>query len=217
MLVVLEDLLRCLVHTQRGLSPVGAAALQRMALEIRCNFLFITKGPDPKKYADLYARYADVERVLHDQFNGPDDPPMLRSGEEASIRARCPEWFTNASGKVGVMHWTADASLKSLKALSKRVCLENEYHQLYGSSSMFVHGSSQLRNVYQHPVKGIGSLATPTTCTQMTLITTMHCMKTLEVAVDYFGVPSFEPDHINWGLMWLDAIGRPMTMPPSSP
>lgn len=209
MLIQLQDVIRALPAVQAELSPVAAVALQRVSLEIRCNFTFILKSSDPKLYADRFARFAEIERILHDEYRPSGEPPMLTRQEDAAIRAKCPEWFVKPNGstsaKVVVKHWTAEANFASVRKVAQAAGLEDEYHRLYSGASLFVHGSSRVVNTYRDPKRGLGALAGPKMCSQMTLFAAMNCMKTLESTVAFFGVPSIDKEIAEWNLAWLSA------------
>ena len=89
-LILTQDILRGLIAGERELSPVTLAALARIALEVHVNLRFITKGPDPAKYADRYSRYGEVEKLIHDRRRGPSEPFMVSPALEAAIRSKCP-------------------------------------------------------------------------------------------------------------------------------
>ena len=191
MVVLVHDVLRGLWAAQTELSPVAVAALFRTAMETRCNFLFISRSATPDRYASLYARYFDVERVLHEIHRPLGGLSMLSPAEDARIRRDCPEWF-QPNGKV-IDHWTADRDLKSLKKLAGKVGLENEYHLFYGLGSKYIHGSSLLTNLYSRQGQ-LGAIANPAHCSQMSLLAVKTCIDFLREVANFFGLPSFEDD-----------------------
>jgi hypothetical protein len=65
MVILTQDVLRELIAGERESSPVTLAALARIALEVHVNLRFITKGPDPAKYADRYRRCAEIEKLTY--------------------------------------------------------------------------------------------------------------------------------------------------------
>jgi hypothetical protein len=196
MLVHVHDVLRGLTVAQVHLSPVTSAALLRIALEVRCNQLFIIKSPDPAKYADRFERYAGIERLLREEYAPPGTPSLLSPAEEQRIRTTCTEWFNN-KGKVQVKHWTAEEKFKSLKSLADAVGLSDEYLKVYAIGSKFVHGSSLLENLYSRNGR-MGALSNPRLCSQLSTLAASHGVHMIREAAAFFGVPSFDDDYLVW-------------------
>jgi hypothetical protein len=201
MLVHMQDVLRGLISAQAELSPVATAALLRIALEVRCNQLFIIKSSDPAMYADRYSRYAGVEKLLHDQHEPLDAHRLLSADEAGRIRSTCPEWL-NSSGKVEVMHWTADKKYNSLKKLADAVGLSDEYRKLYSFGSKFIHGSKLLENLYA-PNGSLGALSNPELCSQLSVLAAAQSVHMIREATNFFGVPLPEDDYAAWLHNWL--------------
>ncbi|WP_161606749.1 DUF5677 domain-containing protein [Myxococcus xanthus] len=200
MLVHVQDVVRGLMVAQAQLSPVVSAALLRIALEVRCNQLFIIRN-DSAKYADRFARYAGVERLLRDEYAPPGAAKHLSPAEEQQIRVACAEWF-NSKGKVRVKHWTAEEEFKSLKSLADSVGLADEYLTVYGIGSKFVHGSSLLENLYSSG-GAIGALANPGLCSKLSMLGVSNCIHMIREAAEFFGVPFPMDEHMQWQARWM--------------
>lgn len=196
MLVHVHDVLRGLMVAQAHLSPVTSAALLRIALEVRCNQLFIIKSPDPAKFADRFSRYADIERLLREEYAPPGTPSLLSPAEEQRIRTTCTEWF-KGKGRVQVKHWTAEEKFRSLKSLADAVGLSDEYLKVYNIGSKFVHGSVLLENVYSRSGR-MGALSNPVLSSQLSLLAASHCVHIIREAAAFFGVPLSDDDYLAW-------------------
>lgn len=204
MLVHVHDVIRGLVSAQADLSPVSVAALLRIALEVRCNHLFIIKSNTPEMYAERFSRYASVERILREEYAPPGTPSLLSQAAEQEIRKTCGEWF-KSSGKVSVKHWTAEDNYKTLKALADKVGLSAEYSTMYSIASKFIHGSALLENMYSQQ-GGLGALVDPQRCSNMSLLAAMQCIKLLQEAAVFYGVPPFEDDLLAWHTKWVACV-----------
>ena len=179
LITVAHDLLRGLIHAQ-GSVLLAAATLQcRTAFEIRCTIAFITENQDPKKYADRFARYADVERFAYQ--SGSPNAPKLPEAELEAIRRRCPEWFRPDGTLRPRMNWTADEQTNSIKRIAEAVGLLEDYQRGYALSSKITHGSPAVRNFYRGTF-GSGALflvADPAMCASQTILGASHCLMAL--------------------------------------
>ena len=201
LLVLVHDALRALPAAQAELSPVGIATLARAVLEAYCNLRLIYRSGDPPKMASLFARYMEVEKVLHDQNRLSGSASLLAPGELARIQKSSPEWF-EASGKVKVRHWTADKKLSNLADLSKAVDLETEYHRFYSVGSKFVHGSPILVNLYARDGH-LGAIGRTEVCSQLSMLGIHFVMGVLAETTAFYGAHFADEDIATWRGQWL--------------
>ncbi|MEW5739174.1 MAG: DUF5677 domain-containing protein [Myxococcota bacterium] len=204
LLVLMQDALRGLLGAQRVLSPVTSACLARNILETYCNLRFIYRSDEPAKWADRFARFEAVEKVLHENHRPPGEPSLLSTGERERILREAPEWFGN-KGKV-VPHWTADMDLKSLKTMAGRVGLADVHHRLYFIGSKFMHGSPLLANAYSGAGQ-LGALGNTDMCSQLSLLATGLAIRAIEETVEFYGGPNIDEDLLQWERGVLAANG----------
>jgi uncharacterized protein DUF5677 len=199
MLVALNDTLRGILIAQAKLCPMALATLARVAVEVRANLTFIATSEDPALYADRYERYAQVEKLNHDQRRSN---LQLSTAEGEDVAARCAQWI---KGKDPDGHfkllltWTADPRFKKLRQIAVAVGMQDDYDKLYDVTSKYVHGSRLMVHGYTWP-DGYRALGEPKRCKQMASLACLSCMRALRTACAFFQVP-LDPD--SYG-SWLE-------------
>jgi len=194
MLVGLEDSLRGIWLGFAHLSPMTIAALTRIVLELRINFTYIVSSEDPALNADRFFRYAELQKLAHDESK-PKKDRRLSESERKTLMSLCSEWIeTKKDGTLRFIYdwWKADPALAraSLRTLAAKVGLEKEYELIYSSTSLFVHGSPRmLKYGYGDDAGNIAPLGNPMTCKRIAFLGFRYAVMCLQRACEFFDVP----------------------------
>ena len=199
-LVHIQDVLRGVLAGYREQSPVTLAAMHRIALEVRCTMAFILRSEEPRKYADRWWRYMDVQRYLYDLPKRPEEK-MISPAEKSRIESTCTELFED--GKVRIKYWTADPSSSKFRVIAERVGMLEDYQTMYELTSTFVHGSALLRNAYRTGCVGIAA-----DNARQALFPCKHAIEMLIEMADFFGVPYRQDDHAEWSVRTVAAMEK---------
>lgn len=202
MLILTQDILRGLLAAHRELSPVSLATLTRVAAEVHFNLRFIVSGPDPAKYADRYFRYQEIEKLIHDSKRPQSELSMLSPGTKDEIKKTCPEWI-KPSGEFRT-YWTAEPTLMKIAQVAKAAGLEDDYRDMYSTTSKFVHGSALVTNLYRGP-HGVGAVGQRALCKQLATLALGYCTKNLKDFCEFFGVKHDEMAIAHWQHRLLEA------------
>jgi hypothetical protein len=200
--LIQQDVLRGLVPATVELSLVTVGALARIAFEARVTMKFI--GLDPEKWADRYARFGEVQRLLREQFRPPGVPPLHSEERLEQIRRECPEWITK-KGAV-LTNWTADHNFRSLNQIAAAVGMQEDYLSVYGVNSNFVHGSALAANLYAGPA-GLNAVGSPERCRSLAFLAAIHALKSLREACGVFDVEFNEAHYYGCHEELLAAVG----------
>jgi len=190
MMVETLDILRALPAAMAELSPVALASLARISFEVHCNLVFITGTGDAPKWADRYARFSQVQKLLREHKRPDDRRAIFSDAELAAIRNSCQEWIRiTKKGKEEILtHWTADDRARTLRQIATRIGMLGEYGTVYSATSAFVHGASSVGNFYLSS-GGLGAIGSPAVCKRLAYLGAHYSIKTLIAASQFFGVP----------------------------
>jgi hypothetical protein len=215
LLLATVDAVRGVLSGQAELSILTVATLARVILEVRFNFTFIVTRDDPAKYADWFVRFESAQRLQHDERG----PKRFFSKElRAKLLEQGREWIR--TGKDGELqfepYWfRADKSLGSrstLGTIAKKSGLGDEYHQLYSSTSIFVHGNTGMRPAYQGQKGNLMPVGQPLHCKRLSFLGAYHAVETMASACSFFGVPADMAAKAEWRHRLIeasrDALGK---------
>lgn len=193
------DLSRSLIHCQRLLLLAPSALIYRTQFEIYCNLLLITKSENPLKTAKAFDDFKMFERLLWESKNEDD----LNPEKFKTILSNHPEWRKNNSDLVphSKAHFTGKNG-RTLFDFCKDLKLENEYEQIYRTTSKFVHASPVVTNLYSWPTQ-MSFISKPETLINLTLPAMEFSHKIIREICDFYGVTFSEYD---WALIAQDFI-----------
>jgi hypothetical protein len=215
LLLATVDAVRGVLSGQAELSILTVATLARVILEMRFNFTFIVTRDDPAKYADWFVRFESAQRLQHDE-RGPKR--LFSEQERAKLLEQGREWIR--TGKDGVLqvesYWfRADKTLgprSSLGTIAKKCGLGDDYHQVYGSTSKFVHGNTMMRPAYRGEKGNLMPVGQPLHCKRFSFLGTYHAVETMSSACTFFEVPADMDAKAEWRHRLIeasrDALGK---------
>jgi hypothetical protein len=178
------DVLRGIRAAYDAQTVAALAVSLRTAFELRCGIVFVAKSGEVSKYADLFERFAHVERM---RFARTDPAKTKDPAElEATARQKAPEWFDPASGRLfSRLHWTGPQ--RTILEVAKEAGLEQDYQTVYRSTSTIAHGSYLVRNLYERP-EAFRPVATREKCDQMAILGASNCLDALREWCELFGI-----------------------------
>lgn len=183
-LVYSFDQLRGVLPLYENLNLAPLAISARATFENAANLTFITSHVDPLKYADLYERFKEIQRLKVHQTSTL--LPKLTDAEIAAIKTRCHEWFDGTTGKLKKpMHWTAIGGMNFEQLVTQADM--KDYYSLYRTTSQFVHASSVTQNMYRG-ANGVGAIAKETNSRQFALLICIFSLESLKNYCLFFGV-----------------------------
>ncbi len=178
------DVLRGIRAAYDAQTVAALAVSLRTAFELRCGIVFVAKSGEVSKHADLFERFAHVERM---RFARTDPAKTKDPAElEAIARQKAPEWFDPTSGKLlARSHWTGPR--RTILDVAKEAGLEQDYRTVYASTSMIAHGSYLVRNLYERP-EAFRLVATREKCDQMAILGASNSLDALGEWCELFGI-----------------------------
>jgi hypothetical protein len=177
-LLILHDNLRALISLHNFMHLASLAYIQRAVLETWFNAKFIFL--DPSTRFDLFNRYSEVEKYrAHKKGNGVSLTPQ----EIRDIKERCPEWFTADK----VKHWTGIKGY-NISVVADKVGMKKRYETSYHTTSVYIHGGPNLRNVYRDN-SGVTPIPATREGATLAIVTTRDCLQFLEDIYAFLGIP----------------------------
>ena len=209
LLIAQQDALRGMIGGHVNLAPVSLAASVRIALEARINFTYIVSSSFPYDNADLFVRYADLQRLAHDEDKPPEER-QLKAAERQRLIELCGEWITTKkSGSLRFhYHWWAanpDLERASLRDIARAAGLAKPYEQIYSVTSAFVHGSPLMKYGFEDESGRVAPIGIALKCKQIAVLGFAYTLRCLQSACQFFGVPIDSVALALWQSQLVDA------------
>lgn len=191
LILELQDILRSTLINQQQLLLATSALNFRTAFEIAINLEFIYQHKNPEELIQRIEDFFTYEKIVGSRLSKHLD--SFSEEKEKEFADKHIYWKNKKTGLLrDSAQWNGEGL--SFKDIVIKLGREQEYYEIYKTTSKFAHGSPVIMNMYRTST-GMGCLTPPDRMSNMTIMCCHTIMEALMSFCNFFGVEFNEVDY----------------------